>query len=52
LQLKPLRVRCRPYPVVGEAGDRLWYRLGDPPRVGLPQPIRQLFERLRSAQSG
>ncbi len=31
---------------VSEGGDRLWYLLDAPPRVGLPQPIRQLFERL------
>jgi A/G-specific adenine glycosylase len=49
LRLNPLRVRCRPNPAVHEGDDRLWYRLGDPPRVGLPQPIRQLFERLRNA---
>ena len=28
------------------AGDRLWYALDDPPRVGLPQPIRDLIGRL------
>ena len=49
LRLNPLRVRCRPNPAVHEGDDRLWYRLEDPPRVGLPQPIRQLFERLRNA---
>jgi A/G-specific adenine glycosylase len=49
LLLTPLRVRCRPGAAVHDGDDRLWYRLGDPPRVGLPQPIRQLFERLRSA---
>jgi hypothetical protein len=47
LLLKPLRVRCRPTMGVKEGDDRLWYRLGDPPRVGLPQPILKLFERLR-----
>ena len=52
LQLNPLRVRCRPNPAVHEGGDRLWYELGNPPRLGLPQPIRQLFERLRSAEGG
>ncbi len=31
---------------VREGDDRMWYRLDAPPRVGLPQPIRQLFERL------
>src|SRR5277367_2818674 len=52
LRLNPLRVRCRPNPAVHEGDDRLWYRLGDPPRVGLPQPIRQLFERLRLGLGG
>jgi A/G-specific adenine glycosylase len=53
LLLTPLRVRCRTADAaVHEGDDRLWYRLTDPPRVGLPQPIRQLFARLRSATSG
>jgi A/G-specific adenine glycosylase len=52
LLLTPLRVRCQPSASVHDGDDRLWYRLGDPPRVGLPQPIRQLFERLRSAAGG
>jgi A/G-specific adenine glycosylase len=47
LLLNPLVVRCRPNGAVHEGDDRLWYPLGNPPRVGLPQPIRQLFERLR-----
>jgi A/G-specific adenine glycosylase len=50
LLLKPLRVRCRPHGAVHEGDDRLWYALAAPPRVGLPQPIRQLFERLRVAE--
>jgi A/G-specific adenine glycosylase len=45
LKLKPVRVRCRPAAEVCEA-DRLWYPLLEPPRVGLPQPIRKLFDRL------
>jgi len=41
--------RCQPGgAAVHEGDDRLWYRLGDPPRVGLPQPIRALFERFRA----
>jgi A/G-specific adenine glycosylase len=52
LLLTPLRVRCQPSTSVHDGDDRLWYRLGDPPRVGLPQPIRQLFERLRSTDGG
>jgi A/G-specific adenine glycosylase len=52
LRLNPLRVRCVPNPEVHDGDDRIWYSLGNPPRVGLPQPIRQLFERLRSAEGG
>ncbi len=48
LRLNPLRVRCAPGLGVREAGDRLWYALRAPPRVGLPQPIIQLFQRLLS----
>jgi A/G-specific adenine glycosylase len=52
LRLNPLRVRCQPGAAVHDGDDRLWYRLGSPPRVGLPQPIRALFERLRAAEIG
>jgi A/G-specific adenine glycosylase len=48
LRLKPLLVRGRQNLKVLEGDDRLWYQLDAPPRVGLPQPILQLFERLRS----
>jgi A/G-specific adenine glycosylase len=47
LRLKPLRVRCRPHPGVRD-GEQLWYALNSPPKIGLPQPIKQLFERLRA----
>jgi A/G-specific adenine glycosylase len=47
LRLKPLLVRARQKLAVLEGDDRLWYQLDAPPRVGLPQPIVQLFERLR-----
>jgi len=47
LRLNPLRVRCAARTGVSETHDRLWYQLSAPPRIGLPQPIRQLFERLR-----
>jgi A/G-specific adenine glycosylase len=47
LRLKPLRVRCRPHESIKE-GEQLWYELNDPPKIGLPQPIKQLFERLRA----
>lgn len=46
LRLKPLRVRCKSSRGVREADDRLWYALQAPPRVGLPQPIIQLFDRM------
>jgi A/G-specific adenine glycosylase len=52
LRLNPLRVRCQPHREVRDDGDRLWYRLESPPRVGLPQPIRRLFERLRLGHGG
>jgi A/G-specific adenine glycosylase len=59
LQLTPLRVRCSPGAAgvregdgVREGEDRLWYRLKEPPRVGLPQPILKLFERLRVEDGG
>jgi len=48
LRLKPLLVRGRQKTEVLEDDDRLWYQLDAPPRVGLPQPILQLFERLRT----
>ncbi len=49
LRLNPLRLRCPPNPAIHDGEDRLWYPLQAPPRVGLPQPISQLFERLRAA---
>jgi A/G-specific adenine glycosylase len=51
LRLMPLRVRCRPSSAVHDGEDRIWYQLGNPPKVGLPQPIRRLFERLLAAQN-
>jgi A/G-specific adenine glycosylase len=47
LRLHPLRVRCAAHAGVRETSDRLWYQLSAPPLIGLPQPIRRLFERLR-----
>jgi A/G-specific adenine glycosylase len=46
LRLNPLRVRCRPSLGVRESDDRLWYCLSSPPKVGLPQPIHRLLERM------
>jgi A/G-specific adenine glycosylase len=46
LRLQPLRVRVLQPNEVREADDRLWYRLHMPQRLGLPQPIRQLFTRM------
>jgi A/G-specific adenine glycosylase len=48
LRLNLIRVRCTPSLRVREGG-RLWYQLDAPPKVGLPQPIRQLFDRLISS---
>jgi len=49
LRLQPLRIACRRQTGVADDAQRLWYRLDAPPRVGLPQPIRQLFARLGTA---
>jgi A/G-specific adenine glycosylase len=48
LRLNPLRVRCEARSAVHEGGNRLWYQLDAPPRIGLPQPIRRLLEQLRA----
>lgn len=51
LRLNPLRVVCRRGAAVNDsAGDRLWYSLSNPSRIGLPQPILQLFDRLRAVR--
>ncbi len=47
LRLNPVRVRYQPVSQVREAQDRIWYALNAPPRVGLPQPIVELFDRMR-----
>jgi A/G-specific adenine glycosylase len=49
LRLTPLRVRLTRGAGVCDGDNRLWYVLSAPPRVGLPQPIRQLFDRLLMA---
>jgi A/G-specific adenine glycosylase len=49
LLLNPLRVRCSAAGGVCDGEDRLWYSLEAPPKVGLPQPIHKLFERMRGA---
>ena len=46
LRLTPVRVLCGAPSMVRDGGERLWYSLESPPRVGLPQPIRALFDRL------
>jgi len=51
LRIKPLSVQCQPKAGVHDGADRLWYPIEDPPRIGLPQPIRALFERLRTAST-
>jgi A/G-specific adenine glycosylase len=50
LRLNPIRVRCVPrVREVREDPDQRWYPLHDPPRLGLPQPIAKLFERLATS---
>jgi A/G-specific adenine glycosylase len=51
LRLQPLRVRFTPTSEVREADDRIWYALRSPPKIGVPQPIHQLFERMRNARA-
>lgn len=51
LRLKPILIQCELNTEACDRGDRLWYRLESPPRIGLPQPISQLFERLRTTIS-
>lgn len=48
LRLHPIRVRCVPKESVQD-GERLWYALDAPPKVGLPQPIQKLLARLQQA---
>jgi A/G-specific adenine glycosylase len=52
LRLNPLAVRCQPNVSVRDGADRQWYPIETPPRIGLPQPIRRLFERLRTSGLG
>jgi A/G-specific adenine glycosylase len=49
LRLNPVVVQCAPDLRVFDANDQQWYPLDTPPRIGLPQPIHQLFERLRTS---
>jgi A/G-specific adenine glycosylase len=51
LRLQPLQVFCEPSASVNETGDRLWYQLHAPARIGLPQPVAQLFARLRTTST-
>jgi A/G-specific adenine glycosylase len=51
LRLTPLLVRGRENAEVLDAEDRLWYQLDAPPRIGLPLPILQLLERLRTGSA-
>src|SRR5277367_5079771 len=48
LRLKPLQVHCQKNGKVCDGEDRLWYPLEAPLRIGLPQPILELFEQLRA----
>jgi A/G-specific adenine glycosylase len=49
LRLKPVRVKCVAT-AHAQDSNRQWYQLSNPSRVGLPQPIRQLFARLRESE--
>lgn len=52
LRLSPIRVReAEPPAVVGEAGW-MWYALDAPARVGLPQPIREMLQRMAAEPAG
>jgi A/G-specific adenine glycosylase len=51
LELKPLVVRVNAPLRVQDPEGRRWYALATPPRLGLPQPVRQLFERMRTEAS-
>jgi A/G-specific adenine glycosylase len=51
LLLHPVAVRCQSSAQVRDGEDRLWYPLDAPPRIGLPQPIRELLQRLRAGSS-
>lgn len=51
LRLHPVRVRCRPLDTVYDRGDRLWYQLESPAKVGLPQPIAKLFDLMRRSDA-
>ncbi len=48
LRMHPVRVRCSRVLRV-EDDTHLWYSLTEPAKVGLPQPIKRLFERLRES---
>jgi A/G-specific adenine glycosylase len=48
LRLKPVEVECRVTASVRE-GEQIWYSLDRPPRLGLPQPIKALLERLHDS---
>ena len=47
LRLNPVRVQCAAVNGVREEPGRLWYTLRTPPRIGLPQPIKALLERIQ-----
>jgi A/G-specific adenine glycosylase len=51
LRLKPLLVRGTEKLTVLEGEGRLWYQLDAPPRIGLPQPILHLLQRLRTGSA-
>ena len=50
LRLHPLHVHCSRPGAVRDDDATLWYTLDAPQRVGLPQPIKSLLERLRESR--
>jgi A/G-specific adenine glycosylase len=46
LVITPLVVHCQAAQRVSETADQLWYDLSQPPRVGLPAPIKTLLGNL------
>jgi A/G-specific adenine glycosylase len=46
LEIVPLLAHCGGHTAVMEGTDTLWYKLGDPARVGMPAPVNALLKKL------
>lgn len=46
LEIRPLLVDCTGEAGIGEPAPRLWFDVREPARVGVPQPIRALLDRI------